>query len=195
MKDLLKTLKPACMIDVACGTGEWMRHFQQAGVEVFGCDACEEMLRQAIRSRCLRGRVALGDAHFLPFVSSRADLVVCSISLGYFQRLDLVFEEFARALRPGGWLAISDLHPDTLKTGWTRSFRSASRVFEIEYYAHTITKIELAASHAGFGCKVLKHAHVSVEELPIFEKAGRAEQFGTVASVPALFLGLWEKPC
>src|SRR5947209_3754795 len=82
MRNLVKPLRPSRMIDVACGTGKWLLHFQQAGSQVFGCDACQEMLSEATKTPSLRGRIALGDAERIPFSNSIADLVLCSISLG-----------------------------------------------------------------------------------------------------------------
>ena len=96
MRNLLKSLRPATVIDMACGTGQWLLHFQQAGSEVFGCDACEEMLSQARKHSTLRGRVALADAENIPFCDGTADLILCSFSLGYFRDIDHVFREFER---------------------------------------------------------------------------------------------------
>ena len=48
----------AVFLDVACGTGRWMRYFAGRGAVVFGLDACEEMLLQA--TAALRGPSDVG---------------------------------------------------------------------------------------------------------------------------------------
>src|SRR5579875_1255169 len=146
MSDLLKPLQPAKIIDVGCGTGQWLLRFEQAGFEVAGCDACEEMLREATKSRSLRGKVALGDAERLPFHDSIAHLVLCSLSLGYFRNIQRVFGEFARALKPGGFVAVSDVHPVALASGWTRSFKLGEQGYELEHHEHALEEVTFAAA-------------------------------------------------
>src|SRR5579875_959553 len=79
MSDVLKHVAPRTMLDVACGTGRWLLHFQRAGPQIIGCDACEQMLREAMKHACLRGCVVVGDAEDIPVASSFTDLVLCSV--------------------------------------------------------------------------------------------------------------------
>jgi ubiquinone/menaquinone biosynthesis C-methylase UbiE len=195
MRDLLKPLRPTRMIDVACGTGQWLLLFQQAGSDVFGCDACEAMLREATKTLSLRGRVALADAARIPFNDSIADLVLCSISLGYFHDLDRVFREFARAAKPGGFIAVSDLHPDALTSGWTRSFKVGGQRYELDHYNRTLQEIGGAAAGAGLRTKSCQEICFGAPELPVFQRSGKENLFSRVTRTPALFIGLWEKPC
>jgi len=92
MWNVLEPLQAKKVIDVACGTGQWLLHLQQAGSDVFGCDLCQEMLDEAQKIFSLRGRLARADAECIPFRTSMADLVLCSVSLGYFHDLDRVWE-------------------------------------------------------------------------------------------------------
>jgi ubiquinone/menaquinone biosynthesis C-methylase UbiE len=195
MRDLLGPLRPSKMIDVACGTGQWLLHFQKTGSDVFGCDACEEMLSEATKVSSLRGRVALADAECIPVRSSIGDLVLCSLSLGYFHNIGRVFREFARASKPGGFVVVSDLHPDALDSGWTRSFKLSGQRYELEHCHRSIQEVAGAALSAGLKPKFRKNIYFGTPELPIFQRAGREEIFRTVMSIPALFIGLWEKPC
>lgn len=193
--DLLKRFEPRTMLDVACGTGEWLLHFQHAGSAVFGCDACEEMLRVAGRNASLHGRVVLGDAERIPVCDGFADLVLCSVSLGYFHDLDGVFREFARAAKPGGFVAVSDIHPDAAASGWTRSFRVGEQHYELEHYQRTMPEIHTAASRAGLRRKSWREAGFGTPEFPIFERAGKGALFSSLCRVPALLIALWENPC
>jgi SAM-dependent methyltransferase len=194
MRDLLKDLPRSTILDVACGTGQWLSRFQQDGHSVFGCDASEEMLNEAHKISGLRFRLALADAECIPFRSSTADLIFCSLSIGYFQNLACVFAEFARALRPGGLLAISDVHPDAIAAGWTRSFKLDQQVYEINDQRRTLDEIDSIADHAGLKRNVSKSVYFDTPELAVFQSAGRAERFSAFKSIPALMIGTWEKP-
>ncbi len=195
MRDLLEPLQPSTVVDVACGTGHWLLHFQRAGSDVFGCDACEEMLSEAAKSPSLRGRLALADAECIPVSSSVADLVLCSVSLGYFHDIHRVFREFARASRPGGFIAVTDMHPDALASGWTRSFRLGEQRYELEHHHRAMQEIGDAASDAGLTNRFCSEIYFGAPELPVFQRSGKEELFSAVMSIPALFMGLWEKPC
>ena len=194
VQNLLKPSLPGTVIDVACGTGQQLLDFQSVGSEVFGCDACQEMLNEATKAPSLRGRVSLADAECLPFACSIADLVLCSLSLGYFQNINRVFAEFARTAKPYGLIAVSDLHPDALASGWTRSFRLGTQVYEIEHYRRTLEEVKRAASGAGLSRKLCQDIYFGPAESQIFQSAGKPESWETVQQTPALFIGLWEKP-
>lgn len=195
MGDVLESLRPSKVLDVACGTGKWLLHFQQAGSEVFGCDACEEMLNEARKTKSLCGRVVLADAARMPFHSSLADLVLCSISLGYFHSIDRVFRELARTAKPGGFIAVSDLHPEALASGWTRSFKLGEQVYEIEHYLRATQDVTAAGYAAGLMPTMYREVRFGVPELSIFQRAGKENLFNSARKVPAVFIGLWKKPC
>jgi SAM-dependent methyltransferase len=199
MWDVLRGLRPAKLlataIDVACGTGHCLSHLQQTGWQVFGCDACEQMLRQANERVSLRGRVALADAERIPFSASIASLVLCSLSLGYFHNADRAFCEFARISKPGGRIAISDLHPTALNAGWTRSFKLGGQRYEIAHHRRTLKEIRASASAAGLRIKSHHDVHFGDPELPTFQQNGKENLFRVTMSIPALFISVWEKPC
>jgi len=195
MWNVLEPLQAKKVIDVACGTGQWLLHLQQGGSDVFGCDLCQEMLDEAQKIFSLRGRLARADAECIPFRTSMADLVLCSVSLGYFHDLDRAVLEFARALKPGGYIAISDLHPDASSAGWSRSFKLGEQRYELQHYRRSIHEITSAACGAGLQPKLHRDVYFGAAEMPIFQCAGKQELFSSLLTTPALFIGLWEKPC
>jgi len=190
---VLKGLNFQNVVDVGCGTGEWLEHFRETGARVAGLDACEAMLQQARSRTGLSGRLVLGDAHLLPFRDSWADLIICSMSLGYFENPHSIFREFARVTRRGGFLVVSDLHPDAIASGWTRSFKSDGTLYEIEHFRHSIQQVTDSGFQAGLILRQRIEPQLGQAELPIFREAGKFDSFRAATMPRALFIALWEK--
>lgn len=195
MNKFVGGLRPSVMIDVACGTGTWLLYFLHRGSTVFGVDVCEPMLREAEKHPSLRGYLALCDAEHLPFTALGADLVLCSMSLGYFPNLKLVFEEFHRVALPGAYVAVSDLHPAAVTAGWTRSFKRDGHRYELTTHFHSLEEILQVAESVGLHARGQEDAYIGEPEFAFFSSAGKETLFHAVTGIPALRLWLWEKPC
>jgi len=116
--DLLKT-PPARILDVGCGTGRLSGLLRKRYLksEVVALDLTPAMLKVAKRhSSWWRPFVRVaGDAQDLPLASASIDLIVSNLSLPWYSDFKRAFYEFRRVLRPGGWLFLSSVGPDTLK--------------------------------------------------------------------------------
>jgi SAM-dependent methyltransferase len=176
------------LLDLATGTGRGLEHALSRKVRAIGLDLCPEMLAIAATKRGVTGRLACGDVCALPFVSGAADVAVCSFALGYIERLDLAFREMARVARR---IVTSDLHPDAIRSGWVRSFRTASDRYEIEHYDHSWPRIEASARAAGLRPVWRVDASFGEQERVLFERAGKADAFSTAQRIPAILASAW----
>jgi SAM-dependent methyltransferase len=96
-------------LDAACGTGRHSAYLAERGHRVIGVDASPEML--AIAERKVPGAsFHRAELTSMPLPSRSVDLVVCALALCHLPDLVPVFAEFARVLRPGGHVVISDPH-------------------------------------------------------------------------------------
>jgi SAM-dependent methyltransferase len=116
MREILGELPAGTGLDAACGTGRYAADLAARGHRVLGVDGSPEMLDRA-RVRVPEGLFLRGDLHRLPVADGAVDLVVCTLALVHVPDLAPVLAEFARVLRPGGHLAISDVHPDLVLLG------------------------------------------------------------------------------
>ncbi|MFF7987510.1 class I SAM-dependent methyltransferase [Streptomyces sp. NPDC007901] len=96
-------------LDAACGTGRHTAYLHQLGHQVIGVDASPEMLAKA-RERLPDVHFHQADLHRLPVPDDAVDTVLCTLALTHVPDLAPVLAEFARVLRPGGHLVISDAH-------------------------------------------------------------------------------------
>jgi len=176
------------MMDLATGTGRWLEYALAHGVQATGVDLCSEMLAVASAKRGIRGRLACADVCALPFASHSVDVAVCSFALGYIDDLDSAFREMARIARR---IVVSDLHPDAVRSGWVRAFRTSSVSYEIKHYDHLWARIEAHARAAGLRLSWKLDGSFSEQERPFFETAGKAEAFLAAQHVPAVLISSW----
>jgi SAM-dependent methyltransferase len=111
VRNILDGLPRGTALDAACGTGRHAEYLASLGQEVIGVDASPEMLAVA-RAKIPDGDFREGDMHQLPVPDRHADVVVCALALTHVPTLAPVVAEFARVLRPGGHLVISDSRSD-----------------------------------------------------------------------------------
>jgi demethylmenaquinone methyltransferase / 2-methoxy-6-polyprenyl-1,4-benzoquinol methylase len=100
------------VLDVGCGTGVLGAHARRLvgpTGRVIALDASHGMLGIARGKRGLEAVQAAAER--LPFADASMDFVVMGYALRHLERLDPVFAEFARVLRPGGRLLMLELLP------------------------------------------------------------------------------------
>ncbi|NYH92075.1 methyltransferase domain-containing protein [Actinopolymorpha rutila] len=120
VRPLLDALKLGRVLDAACGTGRHAQYLAELGHEVVGVDSSPEMLDRA-GIKVPGGDFRAGEIDRLPFPDESFDSLVCALALTYQPRLDPTLAEFARVLRPGGQLILSDIHWLSLYLGGVSS--------------------------------------------------------------------------
>ncbi len=109
-------LKPGMrVLDVASGQGASPIHLaQRFGCEIVGVDYGAESVRKATAAAAAGGvahlvTFAQGDAERLPVEDASFDAIICECAFCTFPSKQAAAAEFARALRPGGRVGLSDL--------------------------------------------------------------------------------------
>jgi ubiquinone/menaquinone biosynthesis C-methylase UbiE len=123
MHALFATLPSGTVLDAACGTGRHSAHLAQAGHRIIGVDRSPAMLAKA-RAKLPQGDFREGDLTALPVETASIDAIVCALALVHLSELTGAMAEFARVLRPGGRVIISDVHPFLIMLGWQAQFRT-----------------------------------------------------------------------
>ncbi|MDA8277675.1 MAG: ubiquinone/menaquinone biosynthesis methyltransferase [Actinomycetota bacterium] len=104
----LNIVKGSKVLDVACGTGDFVKILSSMGYDVVGIDFSIGMLSYAN----IVG-LAQGDAMKMPFGNSSFDGLTCGFALRNFADLEVVFDEFARVVRPGGRICLVEVSRPT----------------------------------------------------------------------------------
>lgn len=150
IEEILGGLPTGTSLDAACGTGRIAAVLSERGHQVLGVDSSPEMLDRA-RVRVPGGEFRLGELSRLPVADDDVDLVVCCLALTHVPDLRPVMAEFARVLRPGGNLVISDIHHERVARGSVPSVRLPDGTpGRLETYRHPVGDYLRAALPAGF---------------------------------------------
>jgi SAM-dependent methyltransferase len=98
------------ILDVGCGTGRWVRRYQNLGFRTMGIDVTPAMLRLA-RERGTAAPLTAGEAYRLPFLDAAFDSV-SDITVTQHIPVSLqpqALAEMVRVIRPGGCLILMEL--------------------------------------------------------------------------------------
>jgi ubiquinone/menaquinone biosynthesis C-methylase UbiE len=175
---LLTGLQHKRVVDAAAGTGRWAHYCEQRGARVVAVDICREMLDHA------KPPAVVADVNRLPFKDASADVAICTFALGY---APAGLEELCRITQRGGVVLASDMHPDAIRRGWTRTFRSGEEVVEVAHHPYALEDLHVR----GLELTHLLEPPLGPPEREIFERLGRLHRFDEAAKGPAIFVARW----
>ena len=110
--NLLKPLKPAYILDVATGTGDFAIQALKINPDkVIGIDISTGMLdmgRKKIEEKGLSSKIELitGDSENLPFEENKFDAVTVAFGVRNFENLEKGLSEIFRVMKPGAMLVV-----------------------------------------------------------------------------------------
>ena len=177
---LLPELRGRVVADIGAGTGRWLHHASANGARTIALDRSPEMLARAPQPRIQ------ADANALPLHDNSADVLLCAFTLGY---APTCFAELARVTRPGGTLIVTDVHPDAIARGWSRTFRVDGEILEPAHYRYSLD----ALTHPRLTQTHLIEPSLGEPERPVFARAGKLAAFYEASFHPAIFVALWTK--
>jgi SAM-dependent methyltransferase len=164
MQALITSIPPGTALDAACGTGRYSTFLAGHGHTVIGIDQSDAMLALA-RQKLPAADFRHGDLTALPLPAGSVDTVVCALALVHVPDLSPAMREFARVLRPGGRLVISDVHPYLVSLGWQAQFPAEhTGTGFMRLHCHLPSRYITAANAAGMRLR-------SFEEPPLTEAA------------------------
>lgn len=147
----------ARVLDAGCGTGLSAEWLHEEGATVVGLDVSAAMLaaaRDRLGAAVPLVRTDLGSP--LGFSSGSFDGVLSVLALDYVRDWTHAFAEFARVLRPGGWLVCTVAHPfDEFPLGDDENYFDIERrqkdwAVEVPYFRRPLSAIFDPLLAAGF---------------------------------------------
>ncbi len=160
-------------LDLACGSGRYMRRLLELGARsVYGTDLSRDMLAQV--STTLDSYAPVCSPFLtLPFPTHTFDVITCGLGVGHEANLQRTIGEASRVLRQGGVLIYSDFHPFGALSGWQRTFMVDGITYNLEHYVHLYNHHLEACQAAGLMIDHIaepvagEHAPSGFETMPV----------------------------
>jgi 2-polyprenyl-3-methyl-5-hydroxy-6-metoxy-1,4-benzoquinol methylase len=153
VRPLLDGLAVTTVLDAGTGTGRYALELARRGAMVSAVDQSAEMLavaKQTARGKGLAIDFHLGSLDALPFRAGSFDLVTCALVLCHILDLTLPVREFSRVAGEGGYLLITDLHPDVVALGWRTTCARPEAAYLLPNIEHTRADYLVSVERAGF---------------------------------------------
>jgi ubiquinone/menaquinone biosynthesis C-methylase UbiE len=114
------------LLDVGCGTGDYVALAERHGCEYHGLDFSFSMIAGARRRNAdhsCRDRFLVGSGERLPYAARSFDVAIAIGFIEYFRDPHLPLAEIRRVLRPGGLAVIQSFKQERLGQlyGWLRN--------------------------------------------------------------------------
>lgn len=156
-------------IEAGCGTGKNTERLAAAAERVLALDVSPGMLAIA-RAKVRAGNVVFARTDLTapwPVADGAADFATFDLVLEHVRELPPVFAHASRALRPGGLLAVTELHPARQYEGKQAHFQRGAEVVAVPAFVHHLSDYLRAAAAAGFALHDLReHWHLDDEGRP-----------------------------
>ena len=153
-RSLRETLAPLSFercLEIGCGTGKNTVWLMEKAASVTAVDLSEEMLGKA-RTKITAAHVQFVQADITQpwsFAATQFDLVGFSLVLEHIELLSPVIKKAADALKPGGYLYISELHPFKQYSGSKARFETETGTQVVTCFNHHVSDFMDAAKASG----------------------------------------------
>ncbi len=153
--DALPSLEGQFVLDLGCGIGDLAAALAARGATVLGIDFNEEVITWA-NQRCIpNARFRQADLRTFHDPEMSADGIWSSFTAAYFPSFHDVLEDWLRHLRPGGWVALTEIddffghHPVTNRTSELLALYTRDAIRQGRYDFHMGRKLSAIAEQAG----------------------------------------------
>ena len=196
LEPLLPPLVDLDVVDLGCGTGRWLKALQGAGARsLLGMDFSPEMLGLAKSKLAGVAKLVCADCGKVSLEANSANVILANFVLSYVEDVGHFLATASRALRPGGSIFITDIHPETaVALNWRRGSQGKREFREIRTQQRTIEEIISACEKANLYAALVLEPEFGDPERLIFEKNGKQEYFRQVKGLPAIYVLQFRSP-
>ena len=105
------------------------------------------------------------------------------------RHLGVAMAELARIAAPGARVIVTDFHPDALRRGWKRTFKSGADTIEMESEPYSISEL----AHDDLALDEFHEFPFGEQERHFFEAAGKGAWFDEMRDQPAILVASYRR--
>jgi ubiquinone/menaquinone biosynthesis C-methylase UbiE len=174
--------------DIGCGTGRhWQKIYEKIPALLLGFDVSPGMLHQLIRKFPSAKTHLITDNLLNSIKDSYIDCLVTTLTIAHIKNIEEAISSWARVLKNGGDLIITDFHPSMLKKGGKRSFKYEHGSLSVINYTHPLEKVKkILHKH---GLHVIRQVERIVDEevRPYYEAQNAFPVYCRFQGIPIIY--------
>jgi len=181
-------LRGAIVIDFGCGTGRhWAKIYEKYPGHLMGFDLSDGMLAR-LKEKFPRATVARTKNMLPPEIPAAwVGCLISTLTLAHIPRCEQTIASWARVLKPGADLILTDFHPEILRKGATRSFTHQHRTRTIVSHIRAIDKLCRIFKDHGFELLRKEERIVDEQTKPYYEAKDALAQYEKFRGYPLVF--------
>ncbi len=188
------SLRNKTILDYGCGTGRnWKRLLSLSPVKLIGCDISAGMLEQLKKKYSGYEIYLLKNNSFIPINNLNIEFIFSTLVAAQIKNLKSLFLEWDRLLKPGGFILITDMHPEALTAGGKRTFEKNGKHYEVKNYIHSIEEIKLIGSSLNYKIIELKEEIINEDSKEFYSRKNALHIYEKFRGMPLVYGILLEK--
>jgi len=153
------------ILETGCGTGKWVKSFDDLNLNVFGLDYSLDMLKMFDRGDS-KAQMINADACNIPFKDNSIDMIFCVNAIHHFPDKKKFITECKRTLKQNGMIAIFGVDPHIDKDWYVYDY------FENVYQNDLKRFVSLDFIKSSLNSEDFKETDVSIAEKVFNERIG-----------------------
>lgn len=136
--------------DIGCGTGRhWERLYHVSPAILHGYDISEGMLNKLKLKFPAAITSHINDNQLSDTATASLDCIISTLTIAHIEELDETIAAWARVLKPGGDVILTDFHPDALIKAGRSTFNHNDGDIAIMHFVHSLSKIKEVCEKQG----------------------------------------------
>ena len=174
--------------DIGCGTGRhWQKLFDGHPFKLMGFDVSQNMLAM-LQQKFPGAETHLIQGYALPALSSSScDIVISTLTIAHIENATAAMQEWARVLKPGGSIIVTDYHPTALVKGARRTFSYQGKTVAVKNYIHPVNEIIALAKQLNLQVQRLIEKNIDDSMRQYYEKQNALAIFEKWKGTPVIY--------
>jgi ubiquinone/menaquinone biosynthesis C-methylase UbiE len=169
--DLIAAKENDLCFDIGCGTGNYTIQLANRGINIWGIDPSEEMLRKA-KEKLSSVKWLVGSAERIPISNIFFNGGIAILTVHHWTSLENAFLELFRVFKPGGRFIIFTSTPEQMNGYWLNHYFPEMMAESIKKMP-ALNDIEKSAKNAGFKIYGTEKYSVQIDLQDHFLYAGK----------------------